>query len=174
MVKHPEDHRKFWLEKLVKDNNFKVGAELGVHEGVTFKHLIHNCPDLTLYGIDVWDAEYESHDHIIRRNMKPEFERYFLSLRDEFNKNKRAILIKESTFTAHEIIDNKSLDFVFIDADHHYTSLYWDIVNWLPKVKRGGYVTGHDIHQGFTQTAVRETLGEYKTGPDDVWYKQVE
>jgi predicted O-methyltransferase YrrM len=38
-----------------------------------------------------------------------------------------------------------SLDFVFIDGDHGYQSVLDDIRAWLPKVKDGGWLGGHDI-----------------------------
>lgn len=40
---------------------------------------------------------------------------------------------------------NASLDYVYIDADHHYEAVVRDIDAWLPKVKRGGVIAGHDF-----------------------------
>lgn len=36
-------------------------------------------------------------------------------------------------------------DMVFIDADHRYTGVRQDIIDWWPKVKEGGIVCGHDF-----------------------------
>jgi predicted O-methyltransferase YrrM len=41
--------------------------------------------------------------------------------------------------------EDKSLDFVFIDAGHDYDSVMKDIKAWLPKVKVGGIIAGHDF-----------------------------
>jgi hypothetical protein len=42
------------LERLVKDNNWTKGAELGVWYGETFKYLVNNCPNLNLFGVDLY------------------------------------------------------------------------------------------------------------------------
>jgi predicted O-methyltransferase YrrM len=40
--------------------------------------------------------------------------------------------------------EDDSLDFVFIDGDHRYECVKADIEAWLPKVKAGGIIAGHD------------------------------
>lgn len=157
MVAHPEDHRKLWLESIVKEKGYTKGVELGVHEGVTFRHMQETCPDLTWYGVDLWTH-------------RPVFERWYHVLKSEFNE----LLYRESTFTAHNHFEDQSLDIVFIDADHSYSSVKKDIQNWLPKIKPGGIISGHDINQSYTLQAVVETIGSsYNKGPDLIWYKEV-
>lgn len=45
---------------------------------------------------------------------------------------------------AFNLYKNETLDFVFIDASHEYKDVKDDIINWLPKVKIGGVLAGHD------------------------------
>jgi hypothetical protein len=40
--------------------------------------------------------------------------------------------------------EDESLDVVFIDLTHTYESVKQDIELWLPKVKKGGLLAGHD------------------------------
>lgn len=56
--------------------------------------------------------------------------------------------------------ENNSLDLVFIDANHAYKFVKEDIICWLPKVKIGGVLMGHDIDRYFKGVgiAVRELL----------------
>jgi len=60
-----------------------------------------------------------------------------------------------------------SLHLVFIDADHSYETVLADIKAWLPKVKAGGVLCGHDYnppgqdHAGVKQ-AVDELIGRQK------------
>ena len=42
------------------------------------------------------------------------------------------------------ITRNGFFDFVFLDADHTYEGTYTDIMRWAPKVKPGGFISGHD------------------------------
>ena len=57
--------------------------------------------------------------------------------------------------------EDDSLDFVFIDGDHRYEFVKADIEAWVPKVKIGGIVSGHDY--GWCtdiRKAVHEFFGE--------------
>lgn len=55
--------------------------------------------------------------------------------------------------------EDGSLDFVFLDAAHDYESVKKDIISWLPKVKKGGVLSGHDMHHFEVYNAVAEILG---------------
>ena len=65
-----------------------------------------------------------------------------------------------STDAAKKYWDN-SLDFVFIDGDHTHEACKADILAWLPKMKDGSILAGHDY--GWctgVRTAVHDALGE--------------
>lgn len=46
-------------------------------------------------------------------------------------------------------LDDNKIDFLFIDGDHIYEQTKRDIDNYLPKVKEGGIISGHDYEKGF-------------------------
>ena len=69
-------------------------------------------------------------------------------------------LLKGYSYDEVRGFEDESIDFVFIDGEHDYESVKKDIKDWLPKVKKGGVIAGHDyvqIHQGVIQ-AVTELL----------------
>ena len=49
-----------------------------------------------------------------------------------------------SSLRASRCYDDGELDFVFVDAAHDEASVRIDILAWLPKVRRGGVLAGHD------------------------------
>ncbi|HMS55783.1 MAG TPA: class I SAM-dependent methyltransferase [Fimbriimonadaceae bacterium] len=69
-------------------------------------------------------------------------------------------ILEENSAAAHHHFAPQSLDFIFIDADHSYPAVKRDIRNFLPKVKPGGILAGHDYgHSPQVRRAVDEALG---------------
>jgi predicted O-methyltransferase YrrM len=68
---------------------------------------------------------------------------------------------------------DNSLDMVWIDADHSHEGCSKDIDMWLPKVKKGGIICGHDygVCSGVT-TSVDNKFGDVDI-IDTIWYKEV-
>lgn len=77
---------------------------------------------------------------------------------------------------AHGIADH-SIDMVYIDAWHRVIPCTADLLTWLPKVKPGGIISGHDYRTfDYTETipAVRYIFGEpFKVFSDSSWIVQV-
>lgn len=158
MTQHPKNHRKLWLEQLVKDNGFRLGAELGVQEGVTHLHLLENCSELTMIGVDQYQGNQARYWDGIQSKLQP--------FKD------RSRFYRMSTKEAVEHIADGEIDFVFIDANHTYKSVLADIKAWAPKVRSGGYITGHDYEHAGVKKALIKVFGKgvYKTAQDEVWF----
>lgn len=76
-------------------------------------------------------------------------------------KRKFNVIINDGVEASKQFNDN-SCDVVFIDMEHTYNAVKQDILSWLPKVKIGGYIAGHDYTpdwQGVID-AVNEIFGK--------------
>jgi predicted O-methyltransferase YrrM len=86
---------------------------------------------------------------------------------------KNGMIMNMTTIEAAEKTPDATLDFVFIDADHSYPSCKIDMQKWLPKIKVGGYIIGHDCEVPSVKKAIQEVFGEnYQKDVDQVWYVQ--
>jgi len=70
----------------------------------------------------------------------------------------KVLLHKETSESYAKKVKDYSLDVVYIDGDHEYTSVVNDLYLWYPKIKNGGFLCGHDYskkpkhkHVGVTQ-----------------------
>ena len=70
----------------------------------------------------------------------PEFEQ---RLKEKINSNV-VNFAQASSIEYADLIENNSVDFVYIDAKHDYDSVKQDLSVWFPKVKIGGFLAGHD------------------------------
>jgi predicted O-methyltransferase YrrM len=85
--------------------------------------------------------------------------------------NHRNILVMDcSTHEASTLFQDESFDLVFIDADHTYEGVAQDIKDWMPKLKKGGYLFGHDIDWLSVQYGVRSIFREYNKDDDNLWW----
>jgi hypothetical protein len=58
----------------------------------------------------------------------------------------RVHVMRGDSLQAVERFADRSLDFVYIDADHSFEGCRRDILAWAPKVKVGGVLAGHDYY----------------------------
>jgi hypothetical protein len=78
-----------------------------------------------------------------------------------------------SSMDAVSEFEDGSIDMVWIDADHSHEGCSKDIDAWLPKVKNGGLICGHDygVCSGVT-TSVDDRFSDIGL-VDTIWYKRV-
>lgn len=161
--------RKQFLAEKVQEHGWTRGAELGLWKGDTFLYLLEHCPDLHLIGVDLWAPQpghdgpedwagwdHAAHEFIVRTGV---------------DGSRRARIIKDTTHNAAQQVDDGSLDFVFIDADHSTQGVRRDIEDWGPKLKESGWFFGHDIDWSTVKAAVDDLLPGYEVGPNVVWYR---
>lgn len=68
--------------------------------------------------------------------------------------------IRMDSVSAAATYPDASLDFVFIDGDHLYEGVRADILAWLPKVKKGGFIAGDDFGHAQGSEGVKKAVTE--------------
>jgi len=66
------------------------------------------------------------------------------------------------------LFTDDSLDLVFLDADHRYEQIRRDIQRWLPKVKYGGVICGHDCEKYYSECSEGQKVQIDECLDDDV------
>jgi len=153
----------------------EVGSWKGKSSAYMAVEIANSNKDIDFYCVDTWEGSIEHQGmkelpklyDIFLDNMKPVEEYYFP--------------LKISSLGASKKFKDNSLDFVFLDASHEYRDLKEDIEAWLPKVKFGGILAGHDYYTQGTDwfPGVKQAVNEMLDGFDcseDCWiyYKEEE
>ncbi len=69
--------------------------------------------------------------------------------------------IRKGSLDAVKDIPDGSLDFVYIDEMHEFDPVMMDLIQWNPKVKRGGIIAGHDYSNVYFQFGVIQAVQAY-------------
>lgn len=75
----------------------------------------------------------------------------------------RINLQRTTSLAAAATVEPRSMDFVFLDADHRYESVRDDIIAWTPALRSGGLLCGHDFSPTWpgVERAVRELIVDH-------------
>ena len=166
---------KDFYSQIASINEYKIFVELGVWKGHSISYLaklLKDKKDIKVYAVDIfekWDK-----NESVKEDVKHINQIYNTNLK---NAGVREIIsdIKSISWDAANLFKDNSIDFVFIDADHSYESVTKDINSWLPKIKKGGIISGHDYFTSpGVKSAVDELLGKVESDrKQNIWYKKV-
>ena len=158
------DRRRDDFADLVGALGFATGAEIGVGGGRYSRTLCSRNPSLRLLCVDNWSAYPAARSH--RAMGQEEQESIFARAAGRLGAFPGATIVRGSSMEAARAVEDHSLDFVYIDANHTLPSVVSDVAAWEPKVRSGGIVAGHDFtHARFNgwHPLTREFI---RPGPD--------
>jgi len=154
----------------VKDNSHFV--EVGTWKGMSATYMaveiIKSKKNIKFDCVDTW--EYLNIQTDINESL-------YGNLYETFLKNIEPVKhvinpVRSLSWDAAKLYMDNSLDFVFIDAAHDYDSVIKDIKAWLPKIKKGGTIAGHDYRDAAgVKKAADEVFGEENiTETEGCWF----
>jgi len=149
-LKHRIFPRPFERLSSICNGRNLVGAEIGVCGGEHALSLLQNIDIEKLYLIDPYDM-YDNYNEGIKHYG---IDQATLTV-SEINarkilhdySHKITWIRKNSSDAVKDIVHQ--LDFVYIDGNHQENFVSDDIHNYLPIIKNGGVLGGHDFYNGF-------------------------
>lgn len=148
------------LAAIINDNNFKVGLEVGTAYGNSAEYVLKHTGIEELYCID----PYIFYTQMPGFTCQEEYDILFCYALDKLHQysNFRAIL-RDNSKKCYELLTEieYKFDFIFLDGDHSYETIKWEIEHYYKLIKNGGILCGHDynIFEGVTN-AVDEMAKE--------------
>ena len=149
-------------------------AEIGSYRGESAAIFASSGKVKYIYCVDSWAQGYDITDDASSSDMG-QVESDFDVVAD----NHRFVILKEKMSSNYASLLFHNLDFVYIDANHQYEAVLNDINDWLPNIKDGGYIGGHDYRiingeKNSIALAVQDTIGEPDyVFSDSSWLKKI-
>ena len=142
----------YWLNSL---GLFGDGVEVGVFRGEYSNQLLRTWRCRTLTSVDPW-KEFPSSEYVDACNtsQSDQEQNYRSTVAALARFGERSKIMRLTSEEAAARFEDGSLDFAYLDAQHHYDAIKADIELWLPKVRRGGVIGGHDYLEGELQSGL--------------------
>lgn len=144
------------LAQLFHYLDYRVGVEIGTERGLFARTICENNPQLKLYCVDPYKAYRGYREHRSQKKLDGFYEEAQDRLA-EFNRD--VVFIRAPSIEAVHGFQDESLDFIFVDGNHSLLHVIQDLCYWIPKVRKGGCVSGHDFirrqHTGYAMHVVQ-------------------
>lgn len=131
-------------------NNVRLLVEVGSADGGSICVFKEMYPEAQMIAVDPWYCNSNYGEEV------------FLGFLENVSKFNDVAFLRMASLDAASLFCENSLDFVYIDSIHTYEMVRADIGAWLPKVKKGGWIGGHDYSENFP--GVIQAADEAATG----------
>lgn len=138
---------KYWKDR--KDLNVvEVGVFLGEYADVIRQKLDREA--LRLWLVDLWSVEGNQGYFA---TVPGELADAYSKVLDRYGTDQKVTLLKMSSAEASKQFPDQTFDLIYLDADHTFASVFEDIKLWLPKLKKGGFIAGHDFNPDLSNSS---------------------
>lgn len=138
-----------------------VVAEIGTAEGLFSRDILKYWKASKLYSVDNWGKiEGQTGDGGSENEWHENNYRNVLSLLKEFGD--KSVILRGISWEMAKHVPDESLDCVYIDCCHEYGCVKNDLAAWVPRVKKGGIVAGHDVANNMY--GVKQAVDEFTGG----------
>jgi len=125
------------------------GAEIGVSRGTFSEQILQVWQGRKLFSVDPWKEFSQDEYRDITNVQQKSQEAYYTETKARLaGFGERSCIWRMTSAEAANKFENRQLDFVYIDAQHHYEAVKEDISLWFPKLRQGGVLSGHDYVDG--------------------------
>jgi hypothetical protein len=128
-----------------------TGVEVGVWDGGNAQAILEFIKPKKLYLIDPWMLypgfikELEEMKFGEEYFKQEKFDKIYGIVVDRFKDNNAVEVMRGMSEDRVKEFKDESVDWAYIDGSHHTEYVYKDLVNWWPKIKKGGVLCGHDF-----------------------------
>lgn len=135
------------LADIILDNEYERIAEIGVWKSHTVQKIFGLVSGKIIkeyWGIDLWLRPIDPIYGHYHTRVQEKWDQLHLKACKLMRCFPQFRVLRASSLEVAKIFPEKYFDLVFIDADHFYEPLKQDIENWLPLIRKGGMLSGHD------------------------------
>ena len=151
------------LNKFVKNklgDNLKI-IEIGSYQGESTEIIAKTFLNSEINAVDIWhqyieDVNGDGTLNYTLESQQLELEEAELKFTERIKNFSNVKKNKIYSLDFCEQLENNSIDFVYIDGNRQYSSVKEDILAWMPKIKTGGIISGHDYGWPSVQRALSE------------------
>lgn len=147
-----------------------VFVELGCWKGRSSAFLavevLNSGKEIELHFVDHWGGSDEP-----AHKADPDLERVY----EVFKQNIEGVsgadvsIHRMRTVEASDLFEDRSVDFIWVDAGHEYEDVIADLKAWWPKLVIGGVIGGDDLPMDGVKRAVNEFFPTHEVGSENGW-----
>ncbi len=142
-------------------------AEIGCYRGDLSVRLLEGRANCRLAMVDPWSTPIKGSTYLRKGGntaiaMLLDAEGLYQQVlwKTQFAQDRRTV-IRSTSLAAAAMLPDNVFDLVFLDALHTYADVCDDLIAWFPKVRLGGWLSGHDYKPSNCKVQVKPAVDEF-------------